>query len=89
MCRITGYSREIPLAPSIARAVRATSSADRTFASLPKLTWLWCSRPASLSAPIRVATSPARLTSTTRSASLRWVSWNPASGLPNCSRLSV
>ena len=38
MCRMTGYSSEMPLAPRMVRAVRQISSASRTLLSLPRLT---------------------------------------------------
>ncbi|COY00589.1 Uncharacterised protein [Mycobacterium tuberculosis] len=38
MCRMTGYSSDIPLPPSIVRAVRQILSASRVLLSLPKLT---------------------------------------------------
>ena len=51
MCRMTGYSSEIPLAPRIVRAVRQISSASRMLLSLPRLTCSGRSVPASLRRP--------------------------------------
>ena len=69
------------------RASRQISSAARTLANLPKLIWCGVIRPASFSSPRRRAVSCICCSDTASSASLRWVSWKPAIGLPNWVRL--
>ena len=86
MCRITGYSSVTPFAPSTWRALRATSSAALTFASLPMLTCSGRSTPASFIRPRCSASSDARLTSTAIIASFCCWIWNDAIGLPNWMR---
>ena len=89
MCRITGYSSEMPLAPRMVRAVRQISIASRVLFSLPKDTWSGVSVPASLRRPRCRASRVPLPSSSAMSASLAWVSWKPPIGRPNCSRVTA
>lgn len=80
MCRITGYSKEIPLAPRIVRALRAISSALLTLLILPRLTCSGRRVPASLRRPRCSASRVPVVSSIDICASLAWVSWKPLIG---------
>ena len=83
----------IPEPPSTVRIDRATSIADRTFSSLPKLIISGVSRaPAtapSLTRPKWCASRKALAYAPAASANLAWVSWKPAMGAPNCTRVDA
>ena len=82
-----GYSSVIPLAPSTERALCATSIAACTLWYLPNETCSVRSVPASFSRPRCIASIVDWPTLTAISTSLACVSWKPAIGLSNCTRV--
>jgi hypothetical protein len=89
MCRITPNSSEMPLPPSMSRAMRAISSALPQELRFMMLVISTAAVPSSFIRPSRRQPCRPSVISVCMSASFFWISWLAASGRPNCLRSST
>ena len=89
MCRMTGYSSEIPLAPRIGARGAADLEGLAHVVELAEADLLGAQLPRVLEAARGGGRAACPwCSSSAMSASLAWVSWKPPIGLPNCSRVA-